>query len=73
MDFTRSMWSQFWSFGGDFNIDKMVPSWRLHMRQALHRGNGGCPSSPRPEVTQLSLYWYVSGASQVAAAPLELR
>lgn len=52
--------------GRGFNIEKMVSSYRLQVRQALYRNNGCSHSSPHPKAAQLSLPCYVSGACQVA-------
>lgn len=59
--------------GGWFNTGKMALTCRLHRRRARQGDNGGCPSSPLPEITQLSLSSYVSCASQAADLPLEPR
>lgn len=40
--------------GGGFNISKMSFACRLHWQKAQQRDNGGYPSTPRPEATQLS-------------------
>lgn len=59
--------------GGWFNTGKMALACRLHRRRARQRDNGDCPSSPLPEVTQLSLSPYVSCAFQAADLLLEPR
>lgn len=53
-DFSGPMWSQIWSFGGGFNVEKMAPSCRLHVRYASHRDNGWF-LLPSLQTTQLSL------------------
>lgn len=52
---------------------KVVSACQLHGRSAQHRNNSSFPSSPHPEVTQLGLSLYVSGASTVTVPELEPR
>lgn len=51
----------------------MASTHRLQERRAQHRYNGGCFSRSHPEVTQLSLLLYVSGASLPLVPPPEYR
>lgn len=60
-------------FGGECNTGKIASACRLQRRNSQHRDNGRCPSRPLPEATELSLFLYISGASQAAILPLEPR
>lgn len=48
------------------DLAKMAPTCRLHGRNSQHWDNGGCPSSPHPSATQLSLLLDTSATSRVA-------
>lgn len=69
----RPMQIGFGCVGGGFNTGKMAPTYRLQRRRVQQRNNGGCPSSPCAEVTQLSLFLYVCGTSWAASPLLEPR
>lgn len=70
---TQSMLSEIWPFDGDFNIEKVALSCRLHVRQGPHQGNNCCPCRPHSEATQLRLSPYISGASQVSTLSPETK
>ena len=72
-DLRRPIKIRFGLCGGRLQQGKMVLACRLHGRRAQQKENGGCPSSPCPEATQLGLSLYVSGTSQAAILPPELR
>lgn len=72
-DSTRSMLPEIGPFDLDFNVEMMVPSCRVHVRQGPCRGTNCCPCSPHLEAVQLSLSPYVSGTSQVTIPPPETK
>lgn len=61
------MKNQLWPYTGRAQHRKMVLTCRRNNWRAQYKDSGGYPSSPCPEVTQLSLSLpHVSGMSRVA-------
>lgn len=71
VEFTRPMWFQIWPREEEFNIEKMVLSYWLHVMQATQTNNEGRASRLFLEGTQLSFTLNVSSTCQIAASPPE--
>lgn len=67
---SRPTQSLIWPFGEAFNIEKIAPSFRLHMKQDSHRVKSSYPTNMCLK-THNSVFPYISGASRVAAPALK--